>query len=110
MKKYKVVIAQSARGDLDSIRQYIIDEYEDAHAADVTLSRILDKIEALALFPRATVAHRYGLSKALRFAHSQKYTIVYSVDDTSMAVYVEAIINSRRNIASMLENRNSGAK
>lgn len=105
MNRYEVVIAQSARDDLSSIRQYIIEDHNDGYVANLVTDRILNKIEKLSLFPKSNRIRYSSLGKAIRFMHSQKYTVAYFVDDTSTTVYIEAVINSRRNILPILKNR-----
>jgi toxin ParE1/3/4 len=105
MKKYKVVYSDGARKDILSIIDYIETNFDSPLDATKIAIKLFRKCESLATFPKGTpVYHIDGLAKKYRFAHIKKYTIIYYIDDGCAEVVIQAIINSNRDIESILND------
>ena len=106
MKKYQTKYEDGAKHDILDIIDCIENVLLDPVGAAKIAIKIYRKCESLALFPKGVPARRIGnLKKELRFAHIKKYTIIYYVDDGSSTVYIHAVINSCRDITSVLLDR-----
>ena len=103
MKKYIINYEDGAKRDILSIIDYIETRYDDAFNAAKVAVRIYRKCESLALFPKASSIHReWGSGGEYRAAHVKGYTIIYYVDDEKMVVNIRAVVNSCRDIDSLL--------
>lgn len=105
MKKYKVVYSDGARKDIVNIIDYIETNFDSPIDAVKIAIKLFHKCELLATFPKGVpICHTDGLAKKYRFAHIKKYTIIYYVDDSCTEVVIQAIINSNRDIESILND------
>lgn len=105
MKKYKVVYTDGARRDIIKLIDYIETNFDSPLDAAKIAVKLFRKCESLATFPKgAPIYHIDSLAKEYRFAHIKKYTIIYYIDDSCTEVVIQAIINSNRNIESILND------
>lgn len=103
MRKYEVIYGDGARKDILDIIDYIETNFNSPVDAIKIAIKLFRKCEALATFPKGAPVYRIGdLAKEYRFAHIKKYTIVYYVDDERFEVVIQAIINSGRDVESIL--------
>ena len=106
MKKYIINYEDGAKNDILNIIDYIEKEYKDSYNAKKVVARIIKRCEALAYFPKGFPVHRgWSLKRELRAVHINGYTIIYYIDDKKMIVNIRAVVNSCRDIVSVLKNK-----
>lgn len=104
MKKYIINYEDGAKRDILNIIDYIETRYDDTFNAVKVAIRIYRKCESLAFFPKAFPVHLEWNTKIdYRVAHIKGYTIIYYVDDEKMVVNIRAVVNSARNIDSLMK-------
>lgn len=104
MKKYIINYEDGAKRDILNIIDYIETRYDDTFNAAKVAIRIYRKCESLALFSKAFPVHREWNTKIdYRAAHIKGYTIIYYVDDEKMVVNIRAVVNSARDIDSLMK-------
>lgn len=103
MKKYIINYEDGAKRDILSIIDYIETKHDDSFNAAKVAIRIYRKCESLSLFPKAFPVHReWSTKRDYRAAHVKGYTIIYYVDDDKTIVNIRAVVNSFRNIDSLM--------
>ena len=104
MKKYIINYEDGAKRDILNILDYIETRYDDTFNAAKVAIWIYRTCESLALFPKAFPIHReWNMKIDYRAAHIKGYTIIYYVDDEKMVVNIRAVVNSARNIDSLMK-------
>ena len=104
-KRYSVEITDSAFGDLDEIREYLVGKGA-AEAADALIDAIIDRAGHLETFPmRGSVPRELeGLARGeIRQIVLPPYRIVYLVTD--QLVTVQLVADGRRDMRTLLRNR-----
>ncbi len=105
MKRYKIVYSDGARKDILDIIDYIETTYNNPLDATKIATKLFRKCESLAVFPKGSPIHHIdNLIREYRFVHFKKYTIIYYVNSSRFEVIIQAIINSGRDIESMLNH------
>lgn len=106
MKRYKINYEDGAKHDILGIIDFIENEYSDSFSATKVATRIYQRCESLAVFPKSFPVRRaWNYKKELRVVHARKYAIIYYVDDEAEVVNIRAVINSQRNIEAVLKKR-----
>lgn len=106
-RKYKIELLKSAEVDLEQIYHYIFFHDSPRHA-----DYVLDKIDE-AIFKLENMPHRGVYPPELyelgiishRQINFKPYRIIYSIDEESRQVFIEVIIDSRRNVEPILVER-----
>lgn len=111
MKRYKIVYSDGARKDILNIIDYIETTYNNPLDATKIATKLFKKCESLAVFPKGSPIHHIdNLIREYRFVHFKKYTIIYCVNDLRFEVIIQAIIDSSRDIESILNDNSNIAK
>lgn len=104
MKKYIINYGDGAKRDILSIIDYIETKHDDSFNATKVAINIYRKCESLSLFPKAFPVHReWSTKKEYRAVHVKGYTIIYYVDDKKKTVNIIAIVNSCRDVDSLMK-------
>ena len=107
VKKYKIQIVRSAELDLEQIYHYVF--FNDSPAkADYVLDKLYETVHTLDHMPHRGVhppeLYEIGMITH-RQIHFKPYRIIYSVDDENYQVFIEIIVDGRRNIQPVLAER-----
>ena len=106
MRRYVINYDGGAKSDILNIIDYIEEEYDDSYNAAKVATRILRRCEALARFPKGyPIRPDWSSKRELRSIHTRGYTIIYYVDDEKLVVNIIAVINSRRDIVSLIRKK-----
>ena len=89
----KVVVRETAAGDLDDILDWI--SRDNSRAAARLVRRILARIDRLAI-PGLSLIGRPGLVEGTRELVEAPYIIVYAVDEPADEITVLAIVHGAR--------------
>ena len=89
VQRYKVVVFPDAYQDIDHIRDYIINSFQDPIAANRTVDRIVDQIDSLELMPR-----RRKVGNKVYAVKAGNYNVFYFIKRRT--VYVTHVIYIRR--------------
>ena len=87
-KMHKVVITQSARGDLHNIYNYVLNEWGES-VAEKVYAQISNDIEWLQSFPEMAIivdtepGRQFGFRRKI----SRKYSIIYTAGDSVVTVW-----------------------
>lgn len=98
MNTYRVEYLRGADLDIVAIHNYIATTLDNPSAASRIAQRILATCEGLSVFPRIGVAKTSQDGIEIRYVHSGKYTIAYTVDDEKLIVTIYAVKYSRMNL------------
>jgi toxin ParE1/3/4 len=108
-KHYEVLLTEGAEQDLEAIHAYVA-EFDSPAKADYVLDRIRDVAERLATFPDRGSCPRELLALGIREYRQtifKPYRVIYRV--TGQNIYVYLIVDSRRDLQSLLQRRLLGA-
>ena len=96
--KYKVIIIESAKRDINEIVDFIIDTSCDIKVAKKFVEKLKEKCLSLELFPNAGSLSKDHVLKTrgFRFVTYKNYLIYYLVDEKDKKVYVVSIFCSKR--------------
>ncbi|MBQ8992329.1 type II toxin-antitoxin system RelE/ParE family toxin [Candidatus Saccharibacteria bacterium] len=99
--RYRVVILDSARRDLENAFAYIFFDLSDSFAAYRFYDGIMEKVASLEVFPLGYSEFDFGAWRGLGFRriHYKRYTIIYRVNEAERTVYITNIIYSRRDFS-----------
>ena len=109
MKRFEVLLTESAERDLEEIHDYIA-EFDSAANADRVLDRLLDAAGKLAEFPERGSWPKELLEIGIREYRQtffKPYRVIYRVTDAKVVVY--SIVDGRRDMQSLLARRLLGA-
>ena len=105
MKKYKVIIDPQAKTDLKEIFVYV-SVNDSLESANKLLDRIEETCFKLERYPERghipPELRQTGIKNYLEI-HYKPYRIIYEIDDK--LVYIHSVIDGRRNIQEILNNR-----
>ena len=104
MKRYQVSYTTDASYDLLAISIGIISEYSDPMGAKRTTDKIASRCESLSVFPEVSPVKAVIMGKKIYFAHSGKFTIIYTIDKSKYRVVIYRIVGSMMNIDKILKN------
>ncbi|MBQ3476219.1 type II toxin-antitoxin system RelE/ParE family toxin [Candidatus Saccharibacteria bacterium] len=104
MRKYIINYEDGAKHDILNIIDYIETKHDDSFNAAKVAIRIYKKCESLSLFPKAFPVHpEWSTKREYRAVHVKGYTIIYHVDDKKKNVNIIAIVNSYRDVDSLMK-------
>ncbi len=109
MKRFEVLLTESAERDLEEIHDYIA-EFDSAANADRVLDRLLDAAGKLAEFHERGSWPKELLEIGIREYRQtlfKPYRVIYRVIDAKVVVY--SIVDGRRDMQSLLARRLLGA-
>lgn len=103
--RYKIFIIKEAEDDIFELYKYILNSDSEARATYV-YEKIQEKIESLVELPerghQPPELERIGVSGFLEI-HFKPYRVIYEIDGRQ--IFVHAVIDGRRDLQSLLENR-----
>lgn len=104
MKKYKVYVSEPAENDLRDIVRYISAQLAAPTSAMNMMNDISQAIENLAEMPQRFPPVTDERLRLLGYRKPivKNYIVFYTIDEPSMAVDVERILNARRDWLSIL--------
>ena len=101
MRKYNIIISDSAKRIIRKNYDYIAGTYDNETAALVHTIDIYEKIKSLETFPKIHAIYEGRDDMEYRIARVRHYQIFYRVDDEAKAVYVEYVFHSHQNPESL---------
>ncbi|MBI0112908.1 MULTISPECIES: type II toxin-antitoxin system RelE/ParE family toxin [Gilliamella] len=105
--KYRVEIVDIASKDINQIYQYI-KKYDCIENARYVFNQLRETIKKLEILPQRG-SHPYELYEygmiEYREINFKVYRIIYYIDETTKIVSVEMVIDSRRNLYALLDDR-----
>lgn len=105
MKKYKVVISETAKEDMVNIYNFITANYDNEFGAAKVLWKIRNKCTSLSSFPKVKPVVVTYKNMDLRLIKARKYTMSYFVDDTQSRVVIYKIMSSKRDILTAITKK-----
>ncbi|MBR3415017.1 type II toxin-antitoxin system RelE/ParE family toxin [Candidatus Saccharibacteria bacterium] len=102
-RRYRVVILDRARRDIENAFGYIFFELSNPIAAYATYDGIISKIRSLETFPSGYSTLDIGPWSGMgyRKVHYKNYTIIYKVDETKELVVITNVIYSHRDFSAI---------
>ena len=102
-KRYRVVILERARRDIENAFGYIFFELSNPIAAYNTYDGIMSKISSLETFPNGYNPLNLGPweGKGYRKIHYKNYTIIYKVIEKQNLVVITNITYSHRDFSKL---------
>lgn len=105
--KYKVVIADIASQDIKQIYQYI-KKYDCIENARYVFNQLRETIKKLEILPQRGShpyeLYEYGMME-YREINFKVYRIIYYIDENTQTVTIEMVIDGRRNLNVLLDDR-----
>ncbi|MCL1866610.1 MAG: type II toxin-antitoxin system RelE/ParE family toxin [Oscillospiraceae bacterium] len=100
----KIQISPKAANDINQIKKYICEEYDNPTAANRIVKRIMDSYERLEEFPyiRKRLDGFSDVITDYRFLNCDKYLIFYTVEEE--IVLIDRVIHSKRDYCKLLFN------
>lgn len=104
MRRFAVRTTPLAEDDLEAIHGYVSD-HGSPTIADALLDRLVERLRSLEQFPNrgALVTELNGLERHFRQIPLNPYRCIYTIADDT--VLVVAVLDGRRNVRSVLEQR-----
>lgn len=101
---YQVKLTETAVSDLRDILYSIADLSGSPDVARSFVEQLRDKVNSLSALPeRGAIPHdRVLAAQGYRFLVHKEYLILYTVDKDAAVVYVQAILNGKRDYAKIL--------
>ena len=98
MKKYHVVLTETAKQDLREIVFYLSEKSEDKNSAKKFVNELRDQTGQLILFPESGALPKDRILKSLgyRFLVHKDYLLFYLVDEPKETVNVTAVFNGKK--------------
>ena len=103
MKRYQVFYTTDASYDLLAISVGIVSEYADPLGAKHTTDRIISRCDRLSVFPEVSSVKAVMMGKKIYFAHSGKFTIIYTIDKSKSKIIIYRIVGSMMDIDRILK-------
>ena len=103
MYKYSVEYTPGSDLDIIEIYDYIYYTLKNPLSAEKIITKIRQKCNSLAVYPRGYAVRLSSNGLDFRFAHISSYTIVYHIDNDSRKVFIDYIIYSHRDIAKLIK-------
>ncbi len=102
--RYEIKFTQTAKGDLRDIALYIAEESKEISIALRFVEELQNSVEQLKKFPLsgACPKDRVLCSFGYRFLVHKDYLTFYTVDENKKIVYIEAVLNSKKDYTRML--------
>ncbi|MBR3180329.1 type II toxin-antitoxin system RelE/ParE family toxin [Candidatus Saccharibacteria bacterium] len=95
---YSIEFTETFKENLYNIFWNIFSEFGDIFVAEKIINDIMAKCHRLSLFPKAHIARFTTMKKEIRFVHSGRYTIIYSINEKTHTVEMQHVLHSRQNI------------
>ena len=98
----KLLLSPLAQDDLQEIRAYITDEYQNSTAADKIIAQILKKLRILVDFPfmGASLSSVVDVETEYRFLVCGNYTAFYRYEGKTL--YIVRLLHCRRDFMKIL--------